>query len=120
MRPLTFVSTRRKLERPPAEKMDVKMENGLPAVGVSVYHDAVAVVRDAAPPGDLCRGRKQMAEQSLVLFAGLVERIDMLARHHEDVNGSMRTQVVERNALPVLEKLFGRQFAADDLAKDAF
>jgi hypothetical protein len=50
------VSTRRKFELSPAEQVDVKVKDSLPAVGVRVYHDAVTVFRDPAGPCYLGRG----------------------------------------------------------------
>ena len=97
----------------------MKVKNSLPAVGVGVYYNAVAVIGDASAPGYLRCGQKQMAEHCLILVAGLIERLDMLTRHHQNVDRSVRAKVVEGNALLVLIKRFRRQLAADDLAKDA-
>jgi hypothetical protein len=101
---------------PAAEHVHVEMVDGLAAVGAGVDDDAVAFGK--ALVAGYCSGRsKQVAEKSGVIFAGVSERCDVLARDHEKVGGRLRVDVRERDTLVVLEQELGRDGSFNDLAE---
>ena len=64
----------------------------------------------------LGRHDEQMADQRLVLGGRVAQLRDRLARDHEEVSGSLRTQITEGHALIILVQEFRRNLAASDLA----
>ena len=41
---------------PPGEQMNVKMKDGLAAVGICIYDDAVTIIGKTGVASDICRG----------------------------------------------------------------
>ena len=81
--------------------MDVKVVDGLAAVGAAVDDDAIAV-RQSFGARDFRGCEKQMAEQARLILGGVSERGYVLARNDEEVRGRLRVDVRERDALLVL------------------
>ena len=109
--------TRRSDKRATAEQMHVQMKNGLPAVLVRVDNDAITVLVKTFFAGYSSAGQKQMTERFPVIFARLVERIEMLARHNQNVRRRLRADVVKSDAHIVFENSGRRNLARHNLAK---
>src|ERR1043166_24935 len=89
---------RRKHERPAREQMHVKMKHSLPAVGVSVYHNAITIVRKMLLTCDLGGGMKQMPKHFFMVPINVIERVNMIARNDQNMRRRLRTQIIERDA----------------------
>ena len=77
--------------------MDVEMRHSLAGIAAMVDDEAEAFVPrlDAELFGDTARREQQGAERGLIFRHGLADTRDELLRHDEDVNGSLRIDVVE-------------------------
>ena len=60
-----------------------------------------------------------MAEQRLVFSRSLFERRQVPARDHQQVDGRLRMEVLERDHRFVLEDDLGSRLAVNDSAEDA-
>src|SRR5689334_20226883 len=99
--------------------MHVKMKNGLAAVGVCVYNYSIPVLCESLLTGDLGCGEHQVADGLLFPLACCIERVDVDARHEQNVRRCLRADVVEGDASLVLVHPIGRNFASNYLAKQA-
>ena len=61
-----MVLSGREHERAAGEQMNVQVEDGLAAIGIRIYYNAVAVFSKASLASDLSRGYQQMSEQFAV------------------------------------------------------
>src|SRR5688572_10547444 len=111
------ILARRENERPAAEQVNMKMKDRLPAVGVRVDDDAVAVFGETLFARDFGGRQKQPPERLLMIFPGLVERIEMLARNDQDMRRRLRADVVKSDASLVFINARRRNRAVDDLTK---
>ena len=59
-----------------------------------------------------------MAEQRFIFLRGVVERIQMVARDDQDVNGRLRIGITKGEAAFVLVNDIGWSLARDDAAKE--
>ena len=101
-----------------AEQVDVKMIDGLAAVGAGVDDHAIAV-GEAFGTCDFGCGPEEMAEEFFVVGVGFGEGDDVLAGGDEDVDRGLRMDVGEGVALAVLVDGGGGDGAVDDLAEEA-
>jgi hypothetical protein len=60
----------------------MQVKNRLPAVDVSIYDDAISIVRKTSLMSQLRDGREHVAESRRVAWVGYRERIDMLSRNN--------------------------------------
>ena len=98
--------------------MQMQMKNGLPAVRVCIYHDAVTVSRKALRSSDVCGRQEQVAKRFLLALTYRIERVKMLARDDEDMSRSLRVEIIERHANIVLKNLCRRYPAIGYLAEN--
>ena len=98
--------------------MNMCVKNGLPAVAVRVYHNAISCFGETLVPGDLRRGQKKVPERFPVRNLGFIQRFDMPARHDQDMRRRLRAYVVEGNALAVLEHLVRRNTSLNHFAEN--
>ena len=95
----------------------MKMINGLPAVAVGVDDDAVTVVGKPLRARDLGGLEHDVPDCLAMLRTGCVERIEMLARHDQNMRRRLRADVVESKTDIVLINLRRRDLAFHDPAK---
>lgn len=69
-------------------------------------------------PGKLAGDREQVAEQGVVRGSRLAKPRDDLLRDDQEVHGSLRTDVMDRDAAIVLVLDFGRDFPVDDALEE--
>ena len=98
--------------------MQMNMIHSLPAIRASVDNNAIAFA-ESLGARDLCRHRSKVTEQRLVCFIHIGERGDMLPRHNQYVNRSLRVNVRERVAMLVLIDGCRGNASVNDLAKQA-
>src|SRR5712691_4907236 len=84
-------------ELPPAETMQVEVEDGLPGIVARVAGEAVAGRLDSHLAGDPSGYRDQATEGRLVFRVGLPCRGKMLFRDDEEVDGRLPPRLVLRN-----------------------
>jgi len=111
--------SRRPVKRAASQHVDVQVEHGLPRPGAVVDYGAIALRIQSALPRQLSRDKKKVAEQRLVFGEGLLERGEVLARYHQQVDRRLRVNVLDRHGALVLMNDFGGDLAADDSAKEA-
>jgi hypothetical protein len=99
------------------EQMDVNVVDGLPAIFAGVDHGAIALCQPFGA-GYFGGCPMKMADQGVVLVAGVGDGCDVLARNDKDVYRRLRIDVGEGVALVVLVEGFGRNTSIDDLAKE--
>ena len=79
----------------PAQQMKMQMENGLTRVRSRIDDDTEATLGYALLPRQLCNHRKNLADNGLVVRLQIQNRGDMLARHNQDMDRRLRTDVPE-------------------------
>lgn len=98
--------------------MDV--EDFLPAVGMTICHQAVAAVGHAKLPCDPAGDRHEVAEEGLVFRPGVVEGGDVLFGDQHDMHRGRRVNVAEGQTGGVVMDGVSRDLPVADLAEDAF
>jgi len=91
----------------------MKMIDGLAPVSSAVDDDPVAVVQSPLP-GKVPYHHVEMANQCLVLILQGIERTDLLARDHQQVDWCLGVDIGECQAEIILMDNIGRDFAIDD------
>lgn len=109
-----MVSARRPGELAPAEQMDVEVRDGLAAVRAVVDDDAVSAFREAEVGGDLRGGEQQVAEDGLIRRFRLSDTGDGFDGHDQDVDGSLRGNVTEGEAMLVAVNHIGGDLPVAD------
>ena len=97
------VSSRWKNKRASRQQMDMQMKYRLAAIGICVDHNAIPIFRKTLIASDIRGRREQMAELAPMPGAGLIQRINMLARNDQNMGRSLRRQIVKGNASIVLK-----------------
>jgi hypothetical protein len=116
-------STGRPFEAATGQKMDVEMRHGLAGIAAMVDDEAEAFVPslNAELFGDATRGEQQSAERGLIFRHGLANTWDELLRHDQDVNGSLRINVVEgRDEVVLIDERRGDLTVDDFLENGLF
>ena len=99
--------------------MHMNMEDRLAAVRICVDNHAVTVVGEPTLACDLSRSQQQVTEHRRIFFRSLIQRVDMLTRHDQNMRRSLRRDIVEGKANVILVN-FGRGYLARNyLAKQA-
>jgi len=83
--------------------MNVHVKDGLAAVTVRVYYNAIPIVGKSFFTRYRGAREQKMPEQFLVICRGFVQRIDMLSRHDQHMCRGLRTDVVQRNTSIILK-----------------
>jgi hypothetical protein len=108
--------TRRPGEGAAAEQVDVEMIDGLSAVLAGVDHQAIARGQTLLA-GDLGDGPQQVTEQLAIRRVGVIQRGDVFARCHQNMDGRLGVKVSEGVAQLVLVDRRGGDGSIHDLAK---
>jgi hypothetical protein len=103
-------------ERASTEKVDVEMLDALAAVGAGVDDGAIAF-GEPLLAGDFSGSAEKVADERLLFGGDLVERVEVLAGHDEDVDGSLRVDVGEGVAEVVFVNGLGGNFTLEDFAE---
>ena len=90
-----------------AENVEVQMVYGLTSIGTAVGNHAVTVA-DAGAGGDQGDIFKDVSDLHAGFFGDILDRVHVHFRNHENVNGCLRIQVLERKNL-VIFIYFGRR-----------
>lgn len=106
-------------EGPPAQQVQVQMKHCLPAIAVTIDHQAEAPIRNPYLSCDPVRHQQEVAEQSIISLIRIEECREVLARNNQDMDGRLRVDVFEGDRLLVLKHNFARTFSVSDLAKEA-
>src|SRR6185503_2728921 len=101
---------------PAAQKVQMDVEHRLAGRSIGVDHGPVARLGDPFRPGDLGRNERQTADHRRVLR--VVERRDMLARHHQHVHRRLRVDVAKRDAVRILPNELRGDLVAYDAAEE--
>jgi hypothetical protein len=110
---------RRKDKRPATKQMNMQMKNCLTPISICVDYDAISVSRDARLSGDIARGKKQMPKHRLFRLGGRIERVEMFARHYQQVRRSLRVNVIKSYTDIVFVNPGGLNITHNYLAKKA-
>ena len=99
---------------PAAQKMNMQMVDRLAAIGSHIDHGTVSLIQPQLL-GDFLRHQQQVSHQISVLAPNVGQRTNLLTWNDQDVNGRLRTDIVEREAQLVLIHNVSREFSIDDL-----
>ena len=110
-------SARGPVELAAAEQVDVKVRNGFSAVGTVVDHDAITG-GEIELAGQVGCGEQQVAEQGLVGERRLVDPGNGFLGYDQNMNGRLRLNVVNGDAVLVLVGDLGGDFASDDFFEE--
>ena len=91
--------------------------DGLATVFAGIDNSPIASV-EAFRQGNLGGHPMQVADQRIVLFAGVSNRGNVFARNDEHMHGSLRIDISEGIALVILIDGLGWNAAINDFAKD--
>src|SRR3954467_5733201 len=89
--------------------MQVDVKNGLAGIGVRIDHSAIPALRQSFGLRELCGHQMHLADDVGVLR--LVQRHDVLPRNDQNMNGRLRVDIPERDAMLVLR---------DDVCRNLF
>ena len=95
----------------------MKMKNRLAGAGVDVEDGAVALLVDTILACELLCHLKHVGKKRAVFRNGVVQRRDVKTWADQQVNRSLRPDVLEREDLVVFINLLRRRLACDDPAK---
>ena len=95
----------------------MQVKDRLSGVRIRVDDGAIAAIRDAFRLGDP-RGHEVHTPDTGGIL-GLVERRNVIAWNHEDMNGRLRVDITEREAILVLGDDRRWYFLPDDATKQA-
>ena len=104
--------------RASAQNMDVQVRHGFAAIGPIINDDAEAGSGHAFLLGQGLRDKEQVSEQRLVGPRAGADARDHLLGHDEEMDGRLRMNVVEGQALVILVDNPGRDLAGDDLLEN--
>ena len=97
----------------------MKVRDGLAAVGAAVDHQPEAGFK-AELPRKGAGGRNEVADEGLVRGRHRGDAGDRPLGNHKQVDGGLRVDVVDRDALVVLVLDPRRDFAVDDALENTF
>jgi hypothetical protein len=97
----------------------MNVENGLTRLAVAVEHGAITALGKSALSRNRGTTPQHLSNQRLVRFGNVVGCGNVLPRHHEDVHGSLRVDVVECDDVIVLVHQRRGDLATHDLAEQA-
>ena len=98
------------------EEVDVEVGDGF-AAGAAVVDDEAEALRgriDAEIGRDFGGGEEEVAEDGLIFGAGFTDPGNQLLRDDEQMDGSLRIDVPEDDAMAVVVEDVRRDFAGDD------
>ncbi|MFM2199176.1 MAG: hypothetical protein RLZZ505_2608 [Verrucomicrobiota bacterium] len=101
-----------------AEEVDVEVRDGLSAVRAVVDHHAESAFREAEFGGDLGGGEEEVPKGRLISGVRLADSRDGLVRHYQDVDGSLRGNVAEGEAMFIAVHHIGRDFRVADFLEN--
>jgi hypothetical protein len=110
---------RRPVQRATADHVQVQVKDRLACARARIDHGAVTRLRQALLVGDARGDAQQMAERRFVAPRSVVERLQMLARDDERMDGRLWVDVAKRHRAIILIDYVGGNLARDNLTKDA-
>ena len=91
------------------------MKDSLPRPGIRVQNGTIPAIRDPFCARHLRRHQQDSPERCRILRVR--QRIDMLARNHQDVHRRLRTDVTKRDAVLILGDDLRRDLLPNDFAE---
>jgi hypothetical protein len=107
------------VEHSPSQNVNVQVEDGLPRASAVVDDGPVSPGLEAARAGKLGGDLKEVPEEQLIFRPRIAKSGEVSARDHQQVNGRLRMEVLNRDYRLVFVDDLSRRFALDDSAKDA-
>lgn len=98
--------------------MYMQVKNRLSAVCISIYYNAIAIVRKPAGTRNISRRKQKMSERFLFVACCFIQRIDVGTRNYQNMRRSLWAQIVKRDADVVFMNLGRRYVTCDDLAEN--
>ena len=108
--------SRRPLQISASEQVHVQVKDRLAGARAHVEHGSIAIL-DAALPSDLRRRELTLPDQLSVFGHRFLQPVDMPLGHDQNMGWSLRVDIVEREGMFVFVDFFGRDFPANDAAK---
>jgi len=99
--------------------MHVNVKHGLPDARARIDDGSETALAQSLLVGDARRDVQQMSERAFVRLPCVVERLDVIARDDEGVDGRLRIHVAEGDAQIVFVKKLRGDFARDNTTEDA-
>jgi hypothetical protein len=108
--------SRRPLQVSASEQVHVQVKDGLSGARADVKHGSIAIL-DAALPSNLRRRELAFPDQLGVLGHGFFQPVNVLLGDNQDMGWSLGINIVERVGMLVFVDFLGRDFPANDAAK---
>ena len=102
-----------------SQEVNVQVRHGLPSVRAVVHHDP-KTLRQAFVVGDFTGHEEQMPEEGCVLLVRFADTRDWLSWYYQKVDGSLRINVAQHDALIVLMNEVPGDFAIYYFAEKSF
>ena len=94
------------------------MKDDLPAFAVAVQHQAESPLGDPLLPGDAVRHQEEVPEEPIITLACIKERWKVSAGNNQDVDWSLRVDVLEGHRFFVLVDDLGEMLPLGDPTKE--
>ncbi len=94
------------------------MEYGLPAVGSGIHDDPIAAPGDPLLLGKFASDREEMPHELFIFHVQVIDRLDMLVGHDQDVSRRDGMGVPKGSDLSIVVKNGGWRLARNDLAEN--
>jgi hypothetical protein len=97
----------------------MQVEHRLSGPRAVVDHRAVSLRFQSSRAGELCRNEEKMAQQRRVFRLGLLERGQVFAGNHQQVDRRLRVNVCDRHGSVVFVNDLGGSLVVNDSAEKA-
>jgi hypothetical protein len=96
-------STRRPLKRTTAEEMEMELGNGFAGIFAIVEDEPVSAIGNTFASGDCGCGEEDVPQNGLILRRGETDTRDGFAWDNEDMDGCLRSDVAEGEAVIIFK-----------------
>ena len=100
--------------------MQMNVKNTLPRAGVDVEHSAPTFLLDTELLGEFLCNLNHVSDQYTIVWNDVVQGRDMLPGQYKNMDRRYRTDVIDCDDVVILVHQLRRNFALDDLAKQAW
>jgi hypothetical protein len=104
---------------PASEQVEMHMKHRLPSIAVAIEHQSIPLFRVAAIPCHVSGDKEQLSNARGISRREIVQRLHVLERNKEQMDGRLRPDVMETENLIVPVNDSRRELTIPDFAERA-